>query len=602
MYRRGVGCMAMPTPMQRASDRSAMPAPGPGEAIVLPMAACLLVGVTAHRDLVAGEVPALEAAVDAFLRKMQGLHADLPVAVMSGLAEGGDRLVARCALALGLPLVAPLPLPLEDYRRDCTSPESEAEFDALLARAQVIHLPLAEGNDAAAVALPGPARDRQYAQLGVFISSHCQVLLALWDGTASEAVGGTSDVVHFHLHGEMTGLGRGDGPPNLLADDDSDLAFHIVCSRARSPAPAEGSLGTYWLTRGGRSAGSGAMPGGYVRLFDQLGEFNADARLYAEAIEREGHGLLPPPEIAPARGSLLRIDALYRRADWLALHFRQRVHRSMALLHVLAVLTGLLLMTYAEFVTHPLLMGAILGLFALGAAVAWLGNRRCWHRRYLDYRVLAEGLRVQAYWAVASVPSSQRVGFAYDSFLQKQDVELGWIRHAMRAVALGGERRANDAGLQWVIAHWVGDGGTHGQLGYFRRRATDRERMYRHTRLLGRASLLLSLAGAIVLVVFGTGFDAMTVKLLLVTTGVAALFAGVREAYSYKLADKELIKQYRFMARVFGAAADRLARDPTPAKQRQVLEALGEAALEEHAEWILMHRERPLEQQPLAGA
>lgn len=592
----------MPTPMQRASDRSAMPAPGPGEAIVLPMAACLLVGVTAHRDLVAGEVPALEAAVDAFLRKMQGLHADLPVAVMSGLAEGGDRLVARCALALGLPLVAPLPLPLEDYRRDCTSPESEAEFDALLARAQVIHLPLAEGNDAAAVALPGPARDRQYAQLGVFISSHCQVLLALWDGTASEAVGGTSDVVHFHLHGEMTGLGRGDGPPNLLADDDSDLAFHIVCSRARSPAPAEGSLGTYWLTRGGRSAGSGAMPGGYVRLFDQLGEFNADARLYAEAIEREGHGLLPPPEIAPARGSLLRIDALYRRADWLALHFRQRVHRSMALLHVLAVLTGLLLMTYAEFVTHPLLMGAILGLFALGAAVAWLGNRRCWHRRYLDYRVLAEGLRVQAYWAVASVPSSQRVGFAYDSFLQKQDVELGWIRHAMRAVALGGERRANDAGLQWVIAHWVGDGGTHGQLGYFRRRATDRERMYRHTRLLGRASLLLSLAGAIVLVVFGTGFDAMTVKLLLVTTGVAALFAGVREAYSYKLADKELIKQYRFMARVFGAAADRLARDPTPAKQRQVLEALGEAALEEHAEWILMHRERPLEQQPLAGA
>jgi hypothetical protein len=594
--------MAMPTPMQRASDRSAMPAPGPGEAIVLPMAACLLVGVTAHRDLVAGEVPALEAAVDAFLRKMQGLHADLPVAVMSGLAEGGDRLVARCALALGLPLVAPLPLPLEDYRRDCTSPESEAEFDALLARAQVIHLPLAEGNDAVAVALPGPARNRQYAQLGVFISSHCQVLLALWDGTASEAVGGTSDVVHFHLHGEMTGLGRGDGPPNLLADDDSDLAFHIVCSRARSPAPAEGSLGTYWLTRGGRSAGSGAMPGGYVRLFDQLGEFNADARLYAEAIEREGHGLLPPPEIAPARGSLLRIDALYRRADWLALHFRQRVHRSMALLHVLAVLTGLLLMTYAEFVTHPLLMGAILGLFALGAAVAWLGNRRCWHRRYLDYRVLAEGLRVQAYWAVASVPSSQRVGFAYDSFLQKQDVELGWIRHAMRAVALGGERRANDAGLQWVIAHWVGDGGTHGQLGYFRRRATDRERMYRHTRLLGRASLLLSLAGAIVLVVFGTGFDAMTVKLLLVTTGVAALFAGVREAYSYKLADKELIKQYRFMARVFGAAADRLARDPTPAKQRQVLEALGEAALEEHAEWILMHRERPLEQQPLAGA
>ena len=40
----------------------------------------------------------------------------------------------------------------------------------------------------------------------------------------------------------------------------------------------------------------------------------------------------------------------------------------------------------------------------------------------------------------------------------------------------------------------------------------------------------------------------------------------------------------------------------SPTLQRQVLEALGEAALEEHAEWILMHRERPLEQQPLSGA
>lgn len=592
----------MPTSMQRASDRSATPSPGPGEAAVLPMTACLIVGVTAHRDLVPDEVPALKAAVDAFLHRMQGLHPDLPVAVMSGLAEGGDRLVARRALALGLPLVAPLPLPLEEYRRDCTSPASVLELDTLLASAQAIHLPLAEGNDPGSVCVPGPARDRQYAQLGVFISSHCQVLLALWDGTASEAAGGTSDVVRYHLHGEMPGLGRVDAPPNLLADDDSDLAFHLVCSRLRNDARADGALGTHWLTRGARSDGAGPMPDGYRRLFDQLGEFNADARLYADDIERDSHGLLPPPEIAPPRGSLPRIDALYRRADWLALHFRQRVHHSMALLHVLAVLTGLLLMTYAEFIAHPLLMGAILGLFAAGAAVAWLGNRRSWHRRYLDYRVLAEGLRVQAYWAIASVPSSHRVGFAYDSFLQKQDVELGWIRHAMRAVALGGERRANDIGLQWVITHWVGDGGPLGQLGYFRRRATDRERMYRHTRLLGRASLLLSLAGAMVLVVFGAGFEPMTVKLLLVTTGVAALFAGVREAYSYKLADKELIKQYRFMARVFGAAAERLARDPEPAKQRQVLEALGEAALEEHAEWILMHRERPLEQQPLSGA
>ena len=587
---------------RRLEDRVGVRSVSDRHVSALPSEACLLVGVTAHRDLVPAEVPALENLVTAFLQRLQGTHTALPVAVMSGLAEGGDRLVARCALSLGIPVVAVLPLSLDEYRADCSSAASVAELETLLERSEIIHLPLAEGNDAESVRHPGAARDRQYAELGVFVSSHCQVLLALWDGKPSEAAGGTCDVLNYHLHGEMPGLGLADAPPNLLAEDDSDLAFHIVCSRSRPGGETIEPLSTYWLTRTSREPGSGALPWAYARLFDQLGEFNADARKYLRAIELESSSLLPPIDVVAARGSLLRIDALHRRADWLALHFRRRVHHSLFLLHLLAVVSGLLVMTYAEFMNNPLLMCATLALFATGALVAWLGNRRSWHRRYLDYRVLAEGLRVQAYWSIASVPSAQRVRFAYDSFLQKQEVELGWIRHAMRAAALGGERRVNDAGLDWVIEHWVGVGGPTGQLGYFRRRAAERERKHRNTTLLGRASLALSLACAAGLVVFGPILDPINVKLLLVTTGVAALFAGVREAYSYKLADKELIKQYRFMARVFSSAASRLAREKERARQRQILQALGEVALEEHAEWILMHRERPLEHQKLGGA
>jgi len=240
-------------------------------------------------------------------------------------------------------------------------------------------------------------------------------------------------------------------------------------------------------------------------------------------------------------------------------------------------------------------MAATLALFATGALVAWLGQRRSWHRRYLDYRVLAEGLRVQAYWAIAGVPSSRRMRFAYDSFLQKQDVELGWIRHAMRGLAVGDEPSSGTAGLRWVVANWVGDGGDIGQAGYFRRRTIEREQRYRLTERVGQASLALSLACASVLLLGGHLLSPFTGKLLLVLAGVAALFAGVREAYSHKRADKELIKQYRFMARIFDRAAALLAGSRGEDEQRRVLEALGEAALEEHAEWILMHRERPLE-------
>ncbi len=104
--------------------------------------------------------------------------------------EGGDRLVARGALARGIPLIAPLPLPLDDYLADFESAESRAELHALLAHAQMVELPLAVGNTTQSVRGRGPARDRQYVQLGVYVSSHCQLLPALCDGKPGEAAGG----------------------------------------------------------------------------------------------------------------------------------------------------------------------------------------------------------------------------------------------------------------------------------------------------------------------------------------------------------------------------------------------------------------------------
>jgi hypothetical protein len=146
-----------------------------------------------------------------------------------------------------------------------------------------------------------------------------------------------------------------------------------------------------------------------------------------------------------------------------------------------------------------------------------------------------------------------------------------------------------------VIGEWVGTGVADGQLGYYRQRAMEREGTYRRTEALGRASLAISLLCALLLLLLGARMQPMLTSSVLLTMGLAALFAGVREAYSHKLADKELIKQYRFMARIFAGAAQRLATARTVEQKRNVLEALGQAALEEHAEWILVHRERPLE-------
>ena len=69
---------------------------------------------------------------------------------------------------------------------------------------------------------------------------------------------------------------------------------------------------------------------------------------------------------------------------------------------------------------------------------------------------------------------------------------------------------------------------------------------------------------------------------------VLSIIAAVREAYAYRKADKELIKQYRFMRRIFANARAALDRTGDPVEQREILHALGEAALAEHAEWTLI--------------
>jgi hypothetical protein len=112
---------------------------------------------------------------------------DLPLRLISALAEGGDQLVAEEALALGVELVAALADGAGRIRARLRSPgRAGALSPAAGAGRAVRELPLAAGNDAEAIRQRGEARNRQYAQLGMFISSHCQVLLALWDGRPSE--------------------------------------------------------------------------------------------------------------------------------------------------------------------------------------------------------------------------------------------------------------------------------------------------------------------------------------------------------------------------------------------------------------------------------
>jgi len=71
--------------------------------------------------------------------------------------------------------------------------------------------------------------------------------------------------------------------------------------------------------------------------------------------------------------------------------------------------------------------------------------------------------------------------------------------------------------------------------------------------------------------------------------------------YALRMAERELVAQYQHSQRIFSNAARLLQKASGLSAQQEILRALGEAALEEHGQWILRQRERPATVSESAG-
>ncbi|MGI9238377.1 MAG: hypothetical protein ACR2QZ_13325 [Woeseiaceae bacterium] len=557
----------------------------------------LVVAVTAHRNLVDGEIPQIVGAIRKFFEELSTKFPATPITLLSPLAEGGGRLAAKVAIEMNLRLLIPLPLPVDLYKADFQNAASVEEFESLCQQGTVIEMPLFNGNTKEGIEVPGLQRNYQYAQAGIFLSSYSHILLAIWDGKPSAALGGTAQVVDFHLTNMMPGLtGVEPAARRLFGRHEDDLVYHIVCARDQpdgSPARPLQSQETSWLTSDKEISRTKSLPESANRIFTRMDEFNTDAERHSSKISNHDCDLIAPNLIE--RHSDRKINSLFKVADWLAIFYQKRVLAMFRSTYTLAFGMGLAFILYGEFPSQTFMIHVFLSLFGIGLVIYLIAQRGRWHRKYLDYRALAEGLRVQLYWRLAGIREGTGIQFTHENFLQEQDIELGWIRNVMRAGSIPFEFSPPPAnGLDEVIRHWFEDAPT-GQLNYYRGKAFERERRSLITRGIGIACLCLGLAVAVFLAFYNEQLPSDVRNPLIVLMGVLPLVAAVQEAYAHKKAERELIKQYRFMERVFANAKSQLDSAASDHDKRAILKALGGVALDEHAEWILMHRERPLE-------
>jgi hypothetical protein len=593
-------------PVQAAVGGDGHPVPHRvAEAGLLP----LVIGVTGHCDLAPSGREALEREVEGIFERLERDYGATPFVVLSSLARGADSLVARVALRRPrIRLIAPLPMVPEEYAKDFEAPEALAEFHDLLARADPwFPLPDAAG----APAPEGSARDERYALAGAFIARHCHILLALWDGEPGKP-GGTADAVDFKLKGVPAWAADRVGP---LDAPDTGPVYQIVTPRASCPGLREspGLIERYPTILRTETEAKEA----FEKIRRSIDEFNRDAKEIARdspgEIARSREWALPPGEAATlSRGPRSILDR-YAVADALARRFQGRVNRTLYALLALAFIAAALFQAHIYLRKHDpgvpgparlpvaraiLVISApdrvyltaldlpYLGLLALAYGLFDRSRRRGDRRKHLDYRAVAEGLRVQLFWKLAGLSAA-----VADFYLRKQKGELAWIRSAIRSGDIPSDRGDAAApgrqALARVVALWV-----DAQREFYERRA---EAAAVRGRLIDRLKKALFYVGLAFLLVRAFAPPENLVVIFLALTLAGAVLLNI---YTNLRAFSQLAKHYSAMNVLFADGRRRLVESQAHGRAAEglaLLRELGKESLAENGEWVLLHRERPLE-------
>jgi hypothetical protein len=515
------------------------------------------------------------------------------VVVLSALAQGADRLVARRARALALPVVALLPMPQADYEADFEEGTDLEEFRSLLGSAvRTIELPwlgarAADDNDQA-------ARQAQYALLGETLVGYSTIVLALWNGKVTNLAGGTDTVVAAAQH-------RTGSSVHALDQHAAPFVYQIVTPRSKAPE-TEGEAFSH-------SSFEDAQHDACLRSLASIDRWNRDAAPLWAAGGDEGRAAAGPDAIA-------RTFAI---ADALAIGEQAVEQRAFLGVYLIGAAAALIYVAYNNmFAGANWLLGIDVAITAIGFVTYGIAMSRNAPDRFQDYRALAEGLRVQDAWASSGIGAdvadhyAHRQRSALDWIEGDEDdgapaSKLNWIRRTIRVArqvrdfsAGAGDPSPRRERLRAVLVDWI-----EPQAAYFARAAARKAAASRRCRNLWRAFALGAFACTVVLLL------AVSIPALhqlvdgdlkgdwFFVIGMLTICSALVQNYADKRAFGTLHKQYAAMQRMFGTAGTTMRTlvegEFDEARAEQVVFEIGREALAENADWMIALRDRPLE-------
>ncbi len=286
---------------------------------------------------------------------------------------------------------------------------------------------------------------------------------------------------------------------------------------------------------------------------------------YCEEFYREKKECTAPPAHIEKEISdpvLEQIDEVYSAADSLSLQHAEKYRRIIFALSVAGTLLAIAFLLYDEVYWYGMILACGVFILVLFAVNRLAGRLQC-HRKYLEYRLLAEGARVQYYLWRAGIRRN-----VAELLPWSWQFNVPWTKHVLEQLQDGSEEKQEENTAETengnracsILDIWIRD-----QAAYHRNALDRTEARIRHNDRITRAALILALityAAALIFEISAGGLFSgrvllpagqmeaarVTLKVAMGSFSAMTLFAG---NYYGKLSLEDTARDHRRMAALY---------------------------------------------------
>jgi hypothetical protein len=453
------------------------------------LGAPIIFSVTGHRDIRAEREDAENKIAELFI-EFQKKYPDTELILMTGLAEGGDRIAARAAMRSGVMVAPVLPSTVENYKKTFGFGDDAAaaaeEFDDILNDNERTYSPCILSN----ADLTAPDANEAYRDLATYLIANSHVIIALWDGleyTGKKTEGGTYDTLRTAYRGvEHTCRDMAQPVPDLegkkklspdrLLDITEDCLIHVMkVSRGLSdeeiikrgglfsvPRMPQGTCGYIvpqmvaddvesfegsdeTQEQSARIDGNDvkmydSLPLYYHHIFSKIDVMNKDIEDQAgrnadgagkkkrTREQRMGDMFGDRAKELNDKGIMGEMISRMMIVDDLAGTYQSLSFKNIKISIVMAAVTAMMLQLYILIGGDLLLIALYIASLGAGMLFYYAYMKKGYFLKFIEYRLIAESMRVSCYWSILGINES--VTSSCYGYMKN---DMSWVRCVITA-------------------------------------------------------------------------------------------------------------------------------------------------------------------------